>query len=172
MASINKLIPFIRKWEGGFANDPDDRGGATMAGVTIGTYREYRKKKGLPEPAVDDLKKISEAEWTDILKTLYWDRWKADQIASQPVANILVDWVWASGTWGIKIPQRILGVAQDGIVGPKTIAALNARPARELFEEVKAARVQYIDDICKKTPANEKFRRGWINRLNDIKFES
>jgi hypothetical protein len=35
------------------------------------------------------------------LKSLYWDKWKADQIKSQSVANILVDWVWASGiqTW-------------------------------------------------------------------------
>ncbi len=53
MANINKLKPFILKWEGGFVDDPADLGGATNKGVTIGTYREYRKKKGLPEPTVD-----------------------------------------------------------------------------------------------------------------------
>lgn len=41
-------------------------------GVTIGTYKEYRKKKGLPEPSVDDLKKLPKEEWTDIMKGLYW----------------------------------------------------------------------------------------------------
>ena len=35
MADVNKLAPFILKWEGGFVNDPDDLGGATNMGVTI-----------------------------------------------------------------------------------------------------------------------------------------
>lgn len=170
MADHKKLVPFIRRWEGGFVNDPADKGGATMAGVTIGTYTEYRRRKGLPAPTVTDLRNISNAEWMNIFKTLYWNRWQADKILSQSVADILVDWVWGSGVWGIKIPQRILGVTQDGVVGPKTIAALNARNPRQLFEEIRRARVQFIDDICKKTPTNEKFRRGWMNRLNDLKF--
>ena len=38
MADIKNLIPFILKWEGEFANDPTDRGGATNKGVTIATY--------------------------------------------------------------------------------------------------------------------------------------
>lgn len=41
-------------------NDPADLGGATNKGVTIGTYKEYHKKKGLPEPTVEDLKKQSD----------------------------------------------------------------------------------------------------------------
>lgn len=93
MADVRKLKPFILKWEGGFVNDPADLGGATNKGVTIGTYKEYRKKKGLPEPTVEDLKKLSDSEWTDILKTCYWNRWKADRIQNQSIANILVDWV-------------------------------------------------------------------------------
>ena len=101
MADVKKLAPFIQRWEGGFVDDPDDLGGATNMGVTIATYKVYRKRKGLSEPTVDDLKHLSNNEWIDILKSLYWDKWKADQIKSQSVANILVDWVWASGiqTW-------------------------------------------------------------------------
>ena len=101
MADVKKLAPFIQRWEGGFVDDPDDLGGATNMGVTIATYKVYRKRKGLSEPTEDDLKHLSNNEWIDILKSLYWDKWKADQIKSQSVANILVDWVWASGiqTW-------------------------------------------------------------------------
>lgn len=80
MADVKKLAPFILKWEGGFVNDPDDLGGATNMGITIATYRVYRKRKGLPEPTVDDLKHLSNDEWIDVLKSLYWDKWKADQI--------------------------------------------------------------------------------------------
>lgn len=170
MADVTKLAPFILRWEGGFVDDPDDLGGATNRGVTIGTYATYCKKKGYPAPTVERLKNLSDKDWTEILKTLYWDRWKADNIKSQSVANILVDWVWASGTNGIKIPQQILGVTVDGIVGVKTLAALNARNPKELFEEIKEARVQFIDDICRKRPANNKFKKGWLNRINNLQY--
>lgn len=165
-----KLVPFILKWEGGFVDDPDDLGGATNRGVTIGTYATYCKKKGYPAPTVERLKNLSEKDWAEILKTLYWDRWKADDIKSQSVANILVDWVWASGVNGIKIPQQVLGVTVDGIVGTKTLAALNARNPKELFEEIKEARVQFIEDICRKRPANNKFKKGWLNRINNLQY--
>lgn len=171
MANVNKLAPFILQWEGGFVNDPDDLGGATNMGVTIGTYKTYRKRKGLPEPNVDDLKKLSKEEWTDIMKGSYWDRWKADQIVNQSVANILVDWVWASGNHGIKRPQKILGVTVDGIVGSKTLNAVNARDSKELFYAIKADRIKFIEEICISRPANSKFKRGWLNRINAIKFE-
>lgn len=170
MADVMKLVPFILQWEGGFVNDPDDLGGATNRGVTIGTYATYCKKKGYPAPTVERLKNLSEKDWAEILKTLYWDRWKADNIVSQSVANILVDWVWASGVNGIKIPQQILGVAADGIVGAKTLSALNARNPKGLFEEIKAARIQFIEDICRKRPANNKFKKGWLNRINSLKY--
>lgn len=165
-----KLVPFILKWEGGFVDDPDDLGGATNRGVTIGTYATYCKKKGYPAPTVERLKNLSEKDWAEILKTMYWDRWKADEIKSQSVANILVDWVWASGVNGIKIPQKVLGVTADGIVGTKTLAALNARNPKELFERIREARVQFIEDICRKRPANNKFKKGWLNRINSLQY--
>lgn len=171
MADVNKLVPFILKWEGGFVNDPDDLGGATNMGVTLATYMQYCRKKGYPVPTVDRLKRMSEREWAEILKTMYWDRWKADQIINQSVANILVDWVWASGIHGIKRPQKILGVDVDGIVGVQTIAAVNARDGKDLFYAIKSDRVNFIDEICKARPANEKFRKGWLNRINSIPFE-
>lgn len=171
MAKSIKLIPFILQWEGVFVNDPADLGGATNKGVTIGTFKEYRKRKGLPAPTVDDLKNISESEWHDIFKSLYWDRWKADDIKSQSVANILVDWVWASGVRGILRTQIILGVDADGIVGKKTLNALNAADPKKLFDAIKADRLKFVDEICKVRPANERFRKGWTNRINSIKYE-
>lgn len=172
MANVNKLKPFILKWEGGFVNDPDDLGGATNKGITLTTYKEYKKRKGLSDPSVDDLKNISDEEWTEILRTMFWDRWQADRIENQSVANILVDWVWASGVHGIKRPQKILGVTVDGIVGDKTIAALNAMDPMSLFFKIKNDRIKYIDEICKARPTNKKYKKGWMNRINKFKFEA
>lgn len=171
MANSSKLVPFILQWEGGFVNDPDDLGGATNKGITIDTFTEYKKRKGQKAPTVTDLKNISDAEWRDVFKSLYWDRWKADEIKSQAVANILVDWVWASGSHGIKRPQRLLGVKADGIVGEQTIAALNAMDAATLFKMIKDDRAKFIDEICKARPKNEKYRKGWMNRINAIRYE-
>lgn len=171
MADINVLVPLILNWEGGFVNDPDDLGGATNMGVTLATYRQYRKSRNLPAPTVDDLKNLSREEWTDILKTYYWDRWQADRIRDQSVANILVDWVWASGAYGIRIPQQILDVTADGIVGKNTLAALHSyTPQAELFGRIKQARFEYINRICTSRPANQKFRKGWENRIWAFRF--
>ena len=169
MADYKKLIPFILKWEGGFTNDPADRGGATMKGITIGTFAAYRNTKGKPAPTVTDLKNISDQEWEDVFKSLFWDRWHADNIKTQSIANILVDWVWASGKYGITIPQRILGVTQDGVVGPKTIEALNARDADKLFAQLRQARINFVETIVKRNPLQGKFLNGWKKRIYSIR---
>lgn len=173
MADVRKLLPFILKWEGGFVNDPADLGGATNKGVTLGTWKQVGYDKDSDgDIDVADLKLITEEDvMNTVLKPAYWDRWRADEIKSQGVANILVDWVWASGSHGIKRPQRLLGVKADGIVGAKTIAVVNAMDAATLFKLIKADRIKFIDEICEKRPANNRFKKGWLNRINAIKYE-
>lgn len=168
MADYRKLIPFILRWEGGFAHDPDDLGGPTNKGVTLDTYKAYCRRKGYPVPTVARLKALTEEQWEDIFKTMFWDRWQADRINSQAVANILVDWVWASGSYGIKIPQSVLGVTVDGIVGDKTIKVVNAQNPSVLFARIKKERLAFVERICRTRPQNRKFRHGWINRINAI----
>lgn len=172
MADVNKLVPHILKFEGGFVNDPDDLGGATNKGVTFKTYKLYRNRKGLPIPSVGDLKRLSNDEFTDILKTMFWDACKADIIVSQSVANAIVDWAWHSGTsTAAKEIQRVLGVKADGIIGNITLSAINSQSPLPLFGKIKAARVKYIERICKSRPGNQKYYRGWMNRINDLQYE-
>ncbi len=171
MSNVKELAPFILKWEGGFTNDPQDLGGATNKGITMGTYEQYCRLKGYPKPTIERLKCITDEQWMDVLKTLYWDKWRADEIKNQAVANILVDWLWASGLYGIKLPQKILNVPIDGIVGPKTLAAINNCDPEKLFKAIRAERIAFIDRICKSRPTNNRFKNGWLNRINDLKYE-
>lgn len=169
MADARKLMPFILKWEGDFVDDPLDKGGATNKGVTIGTFRHFYG----PLATVEQLKNITDEQWLNIFRAGYWHPWNADEIKNQSVANICVDWGWASGPGtAIKQVQRILGVAADGKVGPVTLAAINGMAPRELFYKIHAARMTFIDAIVQRDSSQQRFIRGWKNRINDIKFEA
>ena len=168
MAKVELLVPFIKKHEGGFSNHPNDTGGATMAGVTLATFQSYRKAKGLPSPTVTDLKNISDAEWTAILKWGYWDRWKADEINYQPVAHLLVGWAWGSGAdAAIRRFQKLMKLQVDGIVGKNTLAAINSANGKELFWKLILERKDWFVEICDKNKSQMVFLKGWLNRLFD-----
>jgi len=164
MADITLLVPKILKWEGGYVNDPVDRGGCTNMGVTIAAYREIINPRG----TCADVKAMTSADFQKVLRR-YWNRWKADEIKDQKLANILVDWVWGSGAWGIKIPQRLLGVTQDGVVGPATLKALNAKDPVSFHAALYAAREKFLNDIVAGNPSQKRFIKGWMNRLRDFK---
>lgn len=169
MSEIKNLAPWILKWEGGFVNDPLDKGGATNKGVTIAVWKaQGYDKNGDKKIDVADLKLISLEDATNIMKKNYWDRWKADQIKNQAIANTLVDWVWGSGAWGIKIPQRILCVKDDGVVGIKTLEAINKQNPNKFLEKLYLARFNFLDGIVASNPSQKKFIKGWKNRMNDL----
>ena len=169
MADINKLASKLFRWEGGFVNDPSDRGGATNMGVTIATWRKVGSDKdGDGDIDLDDIRLLSWEDATIVLQNYYWDRWAGDLILNQEVADILVDWVWASGKWGIIIPQRILGVVPDGVVGPMTLAKLNSVNPGIFLYKVYTARVLFLQSLVKHDPTQARFIHGWLRRLNDF----
>lgn len=171
MADVDKLLPFILKWEGRFVDDPADKGGATNMGVTLKTWRSVGyDKDGDGDIDVDDLLQLTPEDVRDrVLKPHYWDRWKADQLKSQRVADILVDWTWCSGRWGIVIPQCILCVPDDGIVGPLTLSAANNIDPERFVSLIYDARKDFIRRIVERDESQRKFHRGWLNRLAELR---
>lgn len=173
MANVNDLAPFILKWEGGFVNDPKDRGGATNMGVTLNTWKSVGyDKNGDKKIDVKDLKLLSKEDVVKkVLKPYYWDKWRADEINNQSIANILVDWVYTSGKYGITKVQAMLNLKPDGVVGNKTLSAINDYPnQRQLFQRIKNERLAFIDRIVKNNPSQRRFLKGWKNRVNAFKY--
>ena len=173
MANVSDLAPLILKWEGGFVNDPKDRGGATNMGVTLNTWKSVGyDKNGDKKIDVKDLKLLSKEDVVKkVLKPYFWDKWRADEINNQSIANILVDWVYTSGKYGITKVQAMLNLKPDGVVGNKTLSAINDYPnQRQLFQRIKNERLAFIDRIVKNNPSQRRFMKGWKNRVNAFKY--
>ena len=74
----NKALKFVLKWEGGYVNDPDDKGGATNKGITQGTYNGWLKSKGLQSK---DVKFITSDEVAKIYYQNYWLKAKCNTMS-------------------------------------------------------------------------------------------
>lgn len=157
----------------GWSDDPDDSGGATMIDVTLATYTSYRRLKwrqaGCVEPfeapGKAELRAMRFEEWREIMKSMYWDACQADRIESQGIANLVADWVWASGRGMIKRVQRAAGVKADGIFGPATLEAVNRASSSGLFSRLMEEREAYY----RKCRGAWKYLRGWLRRLHAIR---
>ena len=100
MANAALYLPKMLQWEGGFVNDPLDHGGATNKGVTIATFKSMGyDNDGDGDIDIDDLKRLTDDQAYCVMKRLYWNRWRADEIKNQSIAEMLVDFVWGSGKW-------------------------------------------------------------------------
>jgi len=160
------LAKKIKKAEGGYSDDKDDKGGCTMKGITIKTYRSYYGN----DKTCNDLKNITDEEWNHIFKKGFWDKWRADEIKNKSIANLLVDWLYNSGPkHGIGKPQQILGLHQTYKVTDKEINAINSYSnQRELFNKIWNRRKEFFISIAK--GSQKKFLKGWLNRLNEFTF--
>jgi lysozyme family protein len=171
MAKVELYFPKVLRYEGGFVNDPTDRGGPTNMGVTLSTWRAIGHDiDGDSDIDANDIRLLTKDDAMMVMKVGYWDRWRADSIKNQSVAESLVEWVWGSGKWGVVIPQRLLGVTEDGIVGMQTISALNAANQKWFHEKLRLAKLQFIADLIKRDPRQEKFKNGWVRRINEYSF--
>lgn len=167
MADYKELIPIVKKYEGGWAGNIDGKT-CTNQGITLETFRRYFGRA----KTCNDLRKITDDQWEHIFIKGYWSKWKADSIESQAIANLLVDWVFTSGLYGIKYPQGVLGVKVDGVVGEKTLAAINNHPDKKhLFKLLWERRKKHFESIASKNPSKKKFLRGWLRRLDAFKYE-
>lgn len=166
MANFDIYAPRLKRWEGWkYADDPDDYGGATKAGVTLATFRSVFGA----EKTKADLRNMTEGQWRTIMKGLFWDRCKADKIQNQSVAEIFVDWCINSGVGKIKMAQQLLDVAADGVVGPATLAAINANGQR-FHRLVKLTRAKRFISQIEANPRQMKYFDGWMARLLDFDY--
>lgn len=170
---IDRLIDGILDAEGWpkFTNDPNDRGGPTKGGITLETLGAWR---GKPVTAAD-VEALTGPEVRAIYRQEFVVGPGFDKIGDADVRFYVVDAGVLHGPgWAARRLQEVAGVAPDGVVGPVTLAAVNADDLGAKLNLLFAARrVRKVVDIAVRDPSQLKWLRGWINRsLKAVEHEA
>lgn len=160
-SNFAKCLPEILKHEGGWADHPSDPGGATMKGITIGTYRQWKGRAVTKA----ELRAISDEEVAAIYKRNYWDKVRGDDLPAG-LDLVAFDAAVNSGpARGARWLQTALGVAADGKIGPKTIAAALEADAATAINRALDVRLSFLKGL-KTWPT---FGKGWGRRVSDVR---
>ena len=135
-----------------------------MKGITIGVYKDYLGRNVTKE----ELRNIPDSHLRDIYKTRYWDKARCGEWAPGVDLCVFDLAVNAGPGRAIKLLQKCVGTEQDGVVGPKTVAAVNAVPPKSMivcFSDTRRA-------FYKSLKAFETFGRGWLRRTDECEQEA
>ncbi|MBI1172053.1 peptidoglycan-binding protein [bacterium] len=179
MPDVRQIAEEIVAREGGYVNDPSDPGGATNHGVTLGTLRALgRDLTGDGHVDVADVRAITDREAVDIFLTQYFDRPGLGRLPDALQPSVFDMYVNA-GIMAVKLLQRVLkaagyALADDGAIGPQTLAAARteaAKDAEALVDRYGVARRDFYYSLADARPASRKYARrkdggkgGWITR--------
>ena len=158
--NFDKCLALVLIHEGGFVNHPADPGGKTNRGVTQAVYDAYRKTRGRGQQSV---KFITDDEVKAIYKFQYWDRVQGD-LLPRGLDYAVFDFAVNSGVGrASKYLQAVLGVAQDGVIGAKTLAAVQS--PYNAINALCDRRMSFLRNL--KTFLT--FGKGWTRRVQDVR---
>lgn len=163
-------IDSILKDEGGYVNNPNDKGGPTNKGITLTNFRRYIKPSG----TIEDLKNLTTAQARDVYRQQYWNAVRADELPSG-VDYAVCDFAVHSGpVQAIKYLQRTLaqmGLYKGGIdgrIGPMTMEAVRVAKPRVLINTICDLRMAFL----KRLSSWKHFTKGWTNRVSGVRADS
>ena len=151
--NFDQAFDILLKHEGGFSDHPADPGGKTRFGITEAVAREVGYRGDMRELPIDLAERI--------YKSRYWDAVRADELP-EAVRYAVFDAAVNSGPrQAIRWLQRAVGVRDDGIIGPVTLAAVRAADHERLFRRILAQRLRFMTEL----PNWAAFGRGWARRI-------
>ena len=153
MKIFEKHINDLLEFEGGYVDDPIDRGGATKYGISQKAYPRL------------DIKNLTRQQAKDIYYKDYW--YKAScQFLPDYLKFIHFDTAVNSGVrTANRMLQKCIGtVTVDGIIGSKTLAMVSSVTLAQYIAE----RSLFYAKIVKRNPSQIRFIVGWNNRLKKL----
>lgn len=155
----------VRDLEGGYSNEWLDRGGATKWGIIQTVYNAYRLSRGLPTRSVVYLEP---AEMYAIYTSDYWVPTGGGKLPDGLDYMVFQAGVNIGPQSAVKILQRVLGVTDDGIVGPKTLAAVAEVDQAQLIRIFLEGQRAYYDKVVARHPEQVEYIKGWNNRVSKV----
>ena len=164
----SKLLPSVFKAEGGYSDDPTDTGNfiggdtssalvGTNHGISADVLSEYLKRPATAE----DMKSLTKDKAKEIYEKVFYTDINIDKLPKD-VQEIVFHGVVNSKKHAIKVVQKLLGLKEDGVVGPKTIEAMkNADFTKEEFKDA-------LLDKYKTFKTWDKHGEGWTNRFEEL----
>lgn len=160
-SNFQACLRFTLKYEGGYVDHPDDPGGATNLGITIGVLQSWR---GNPVTKAD-VRALTKVEAGNIYKARYWN--KVDGNRLPPGLDLaMFDYAVNSGpSRAAKALQRIAGVAADGIIGDDTLLAVHARNSKDVIAALCDERLRFVKSLT----TWRTFGKGWSARISAVR---
>ena len=154
--NFETALEMLLEHEGGYVNHPKDPGGETNLGITKRTWAKWLGR----DINEGEMKELTPEDVAELYKKEYWDRLKCDNLPTG-LDFFCFDWGVNSGTGrSAKALQRIISVAQDGAIGPKTLRALEDHNAKEVVDLMHSRRQEFYENLT----TFETFGKGWTRR--------
>jgi lysozyme family protein len=172
---IGAQVAVIMDNEGGYTDHAADRGGPTNAGVTVPAWREYCADTGR-----NDAGRAMASLTLDEVLAFYWWWWGAAELGLKLLESPAVQLFTFDSSvlfgrgraarW-LQDTANLFGARlnTDGVVGPRTAAAVNALEPSRLVSLLYDARMHRHNLVVAKNPAQAVFAKGWKNRADKMR---
>lgn len=152
----NTALAKVLEYEGGFVNHPRDTGGVTNLGITKRVYEEWVQRP----VSIQEMRELTVMHVAPIYEHEYWDRVRGDELPDG-VDLMLFDFAVNAGVKrAIRTAQWVVGAKVDGIIGPKTMAAIASYDPMQFIQEYTERKLAFY----RRLRNYDVFGRGWERR--------
>ena len=171
--SVDDMIEAILGREGGFVNDPADRGGPTNFGVTQSALAKWRGQA----VTIDDVRNLQKDEAREIYRKNYFLRPKLNRLPGL-IQPLLFDMSINHGSGGaVQLLQKTLNAQNfpcgvDGGIGDVTVGCAEqaaAAQGTDLINHIVDKRIEFYHQIVANDPKQQRFLNGWLNRAAEFR---